>query len=556
MNRPTPLLICLFCILSSSIYAQTIDTLSTQVIQVNTSYNPTVEEAYRIVSNPNQTSPFEQEVTKLNFAVKPVEVASTFNPQQGKMDKLSIFDGPRKYNNYLYAGFGSNGLPDLTGVLQPTIQDHELSILGHYYGTIDGVADAKTSVFSHRGAFLASHERETRKFIWDNSMQYHFQAQNWYGLPENFEPSPTEIENLNSLVQQHQLKLKGSAYLIDKPIEEIYLKADLGFDNYETFESLISLGTNFKFSSNRLNFDIPVSFNYGNTSFSQSDDYQYFDFKVAPVVEFSPNTNLYLKAGFQIDQFNHLSNNSSRFYMYPDIAFSYAFMDSWGLQFNLNGEVDTNSYQQAFQENPFVAPALELKPSFTSVNVFAKANKEFNKTTLGFGAGFKQTEDEQIFSKLPSSAVKSYAYQYGNAFQILYDRVSTTYVKIEAETTITNGLTASFQMLYQIFNLENLEYFYNQAPFKTFLQVNYERSKFRSSFTLYSAGPSSDFVDGETYTIDEYVDINLHSKYNISEKSSIHLKLNNILNQNYQEFSNYGVQGFQILGGFSYLFNF
>ena len=60
----------------------------------------------------------------------------------------------------------------------------------------------------------------------------------------------------------------------------------------------------------------------------------------------------------------------------------------------------------------------------------------------------------------------------------------------------------------------------------------------------------------ETQTLDAYTDINLNGGYHFNDFVSVFIQLNNILNNDYQRFTNFNVQGFQVLGGVTYKFDF
>ena len=55
--------------------------------------------------------------------------------------------------------------------------------------------------------------------------------------------------------------------------------------------------------------------------------------------------------------------------------------------------------------------------------------------------------------------------------------------------------------------------------------------------------------------IDSFVDVNVNGGYHFNDKFSTFIKLNNILNTDYQRFANFNTQGFQILGGIAYKFD-
>ena len=71
---------------------------------------------------------------------------------------------------------------------------------------------------------------------------------------------------------------------------------------------------------------------------------------------------------------------------------------------------------------------------------------------------------------------------------------------------------------------------------------------------LYSStSPSS--ING-IQNLNSFVDINLNGGYHFNDKFSTFLRFNNVLNTSYQRFANFQVQGFQVLGGVTYKFDF
>jgi outer membrane receptor protein involved in Fe transport len=55
--------------------------------------------------------------------------------------------------------------------------------------------------------------------------------------------------------------------------------------------------------------------------------------------------------------------------------------------------------------------------------------------------------------------------------------------------------------------------------------------------------------------LSSFIDVNLNGGYHFNDKFSAFLRLNNILNTDYQRFANFNVQGFQFLGGITYKFD-
>ena len=129
---------------SNTVSAQKLDSLSTQVINVNSSYNPTVEEAYRIPLQKDSLDAFSREKRTLNYGIKPIQVASTFNPQKGSIQPLAIFNPKKGFANYIYSDYGMNSMPRVT----TSLNFEKLAVYANYSGTRDGIPDVISDVNS------------------------------------------------------------------------------------------------------------------------------------------------------------------------------------------------------------------------------------------------------------------------------------------------------------------------------------------------------------------------------------------------------------------------
>ena len=67
--------------------------------------------------------------------------------------------------------------------------------------------------------------------------------------------------------------------------------------------------------------------------------------------------------------------------------------------------------------------------------------------------------------------------------------------------------------------------------------------------------PSLMFVHKDV-TKETFADLNLSTTYKFTDKWSGFIALKNVLNSDYETFSNYQVQGFQVLAGAVYSFDF
>ena len=121
------------------------------------------------------------------------------------------------------------------------------------------------------------------------------------------------------------------------------------------------------------------------------------------------------------------------------------------------------------------------------------------------------------------------------------------------------GLRAAFNSystdnLPDALNLPELTYSFNSS-----YNIN---DQWSVSGMIFYQGERNDFdeipdVEGFTplITIDDYIDINIHSSYQINEQLSVFIKGNNLLEGNYRRWKDYRVQSLQILGGLRFQFD-
>ena len=91
----------------------------------------------------------------------------------------------------------------------------------------------------------------------------------------------------------------------------------------------------------------------------------------------------------------------------------------------------------------------------------------------------------------------------------------------------------------------------------------YKNDKWYASANIFFVGEREDLLIGtfplgtsSTRTLDAFTDVNLNGGYHFNDFVSVFVKLNNVLNNNYERFANFQVQGFQVLGGVTYKFDF
>ncbi len=547
---------------STTVSAQKLDSLSTQVINVNSSYNPTVEEAYRIPLQTDSLGGLTREKRTLNYGIKPIQVASTFNPQKGSIQPLAIFNPKKGFSNYVYADYGMNSMPRLT----TSLNFEKLSINANYSGTRDGIPDVLSDVNSQNAEVEVNFKDGNRDRIWSADLNYDLNSQYWYGvLDRNLYNSYLDLLNENQMV--HGLNGRLSYHKTEAVISNIFVDLQANFDAYQTMELIAKTGLDFELNWDKIRFVIPLRIDYQNTQFEEvypnttpdgvDNNYEYINAASGVAIDWNPNDKTYIKLGALGDYFKVRAPGESRFYFLPEFTAAVQVNETLSFSTSLQSELNTNSFGALNKENPWISPSLNLKPSYTPYDISIGANTVlFELFDLSVDLGYKNTEDEAIFTRNALVSSPKFSYQLGNSFTVVYDNVQTTYFKMNFSGNVSEKIDFDFRLMYQNFKTNNLAKFYNEPALKTSFDIGYYfDQKWSANAVLFAATESEDIYLGNTLTNDAFVDINLKGSYQLSKKARLNLKLNNLLNQNYSEFSGYQVQGFQVLGGFSYLFN-
>ena len=100
--------------------------------------------------------------------------------------------------------------------------------------------------------------------------------------------------------------------------------------------------------------------------------------------------------------------------------------------------------------------------------------------------------------------------------------------------------------------------------FRFTISAKYTTNKWFATTNIFYVGERKDVLYssvspsslGGVQTLNSFVDVNLNGGYHFNDKFSAFLKVNNVLNTDYQRFANFNVQGFQVLGGITYKFDF
>ncbi|QDO92540.1 TonB-dependent receptor [Formosa sediminum] len=558
--------------------AQEKDTIQTDVINVIKPYTPTISDAFKAKITPTLEDNSTVKKKTVDYNILSVPVASTFIPTKGKAAMIEREKPELFYENYLTIGYGSYG--NLISELYVT---KELNRIGSFGARItqemsDGGIDGKIldDSFTDTNVELEYIKRQ-RDITWSIKGGLQRQKYNWYGIESRYENSINDNE-----------KVSHNFY-------NLYAIGDVAFDYTYIKSASVTLRRfydEFDSGENHLNFkgkvDLPVldeeittnvrleylNGHAGNryTPSTPIPEYGNLLFGVAPSYQLRRD-NLTLNIGASAYYMLGFEDTKSNLYLYPNITGSFRVVDDVVIAYGgLTGDVVQNSYRDFTQSNQFLSPTISVRPTDNSFNAYLGMLGKFtNDIGYNLKLGYTSEKDKPLFRKnnFPASGTTmngSTAYEYGNSFTVVYDNIKTIHALAEVNVEMNRNFKMGLRAEYMNFNTEFEEEAWNLPSLKAsvFGDYNSEDNWFAGAKIFYVGERKDQNVligDNVTtaesiITVDGYIDINLNAGYNISNRFTVFLNLNNIAGDSYERWSNYNVQGFQILGGATYKFDF
>ena len=156
-------------------------------------------------------------------------------------------------------------------------------------------------------------------------------------------------------------------------------------------------------------------------------------------------------------------------------------------------------------------------------------------------------------------------YAFGNSFNVVYDNVKTLCFFGELKADFSKIVSLKLNGTFNTYNIAFQEKPWNLPNIKINATFDFDiTEKWYAGTSLFFVGERFDNQNNldisstlnSTKTLSSYFDVNAHVGFKYSERFTGFLRLNNIANQQYQKWLNFPVQGFQVLLGANYKFDF
>jgi hypothetical protein len=557
------------------------ENIGTEVVNVVKPYTPTISDAFKVSEIPvlDDAENTKKEVIKYNIFSFPV--ASTFTPSKGKAEGVEKEKQAKLFNNYATIGGGNYGTLNAELFLNQELDSNDyVGGMFRHLSSQGGIKDVELDDSFYDTSLDLTYGFRQSDLSWNVDLGYQNQIYNWYGLPEGFGTTLTpngRADLINQINPQHSynnLYLGSKIEINENIIKEASVKFNHFSDNYGSSENRFYAKPSFEFniSDKIVKANVVVDYlggsfekNYSNTNALK---YGFTNFGIAPRFLMNKEDwtlNIGLGFFYSLD----LENNNNKFLVFPQINASLKVVGDLMIFYaGAEGNLEQNTYSDFVNQNHFLSPTLDIKPTDKQYDVFAGLKgKLTNTVSYNLRASYLNERDKALFASNDyneNSSNENYAF--GNSLQIVYDDMKTISFYGDLKADISEDLTFGINGTFSSYSNNIQTEAWNLPALRLNANVDFDiTKKWYAGANVFFVGDRKDqklntdivyIVAPSPITLESYFDINANLGFKYSDRLTAFLRANNIANQAYQKWLNYPVQGFQVVLGANYKFDF
>lgn len=549
------------------------DSLDTQVVNVMKPYTPKISDAFKVKEIPelqDETNTVKKEVTYNIFSIP---VASTFTPAKGRAAEVDKAEKDVLYDNFL--SFGPGTYTSLLGELYLNHEINRTESVGGYVshhssqGGIDGVLlDDK---FSESGINV-NYAKNSNDLSWNVDAGYEHRVFNWYGVPQP-EFNENNVQNIDPQHKFFGFAFGGEIEFEDLLINKVQMRFRRFADDYDSGENRFIGSSNFDIPLTDGMMNATVKFDYIKGNFNRSvfdeNEINYGNFQIGVIPSYEIiEDDLTVNLGVSAYYLNDTEDSDNKFYIYPKVTASYRLVSDVLITYGgIEGDLIQNNYADFAEENPFVSPTLNVMPTNKQYDAYVGLKGKLSSNmSYNLRGNYTAASDQALFLANPAIQGEDENYLQGNSFGIIYDDIKTFSVFGELKVDVNRNFNLGIKAEYFNYTTDDQEFAWNLPDFRGSLFTDFQISdKWFAGANLYYVGERMDqkhILDPFNPTVpanvvlESFFDANAHLGYHITDRWSVYAKANNIMNQDYQRWTNYQVQGLQLLAGATYKFDF
>jgi len=556
------------------------ESIGTETVNVVKPYSPTISDAFKVKETPSLDDSGNQPKEVIKYSILSVPVASTFTPSKGKAEGVEKAKREKLFNNYATLGVGNYGTLNAELFVNQDLGNNDyLAGIFRHHSSQGGIKDLELNDEFYDTAINVGYGQNNRDNNWNVDLGYQNQIYNWYGLPADFGSTIPDqryalVNSINSDHSYNTIWLGGNAEFTESIFSNLAAKFTHFSDSYSSSENRFYVKPTFTvdimdqaIKTNVIVDHVSGSFknNYLQTN-TEAVKYGFTNVGIEPSFVIHEN-DWTLELGAGVFYSGDTENSGNKFYLYPKVNASYKLVGDLMIFYTgVDGGLKQNSYADFVTENPFLSPTLNMRPSSTQYNVFAGLKgKLANNVNYNLTGSYLNEKDKALFKANDyTEVITNEDYAFGNSFGVVYEDIRTLRFYAELKADFSQNVTFGINGTFNSYNTDNVVEAWNLPKMKlsSTLDVNITKQWY-AGLNVFYVGERKDMqansgiaANYAPITLKSYFDANAHVGYKFSERLTFFLKANNIGNQAYQKWLNYPVQGFQILGGANYKFDF
>lgn len=561
------------------------ENIGTEVVNVVKPYTPTISDAFKVKETPSLDDEETSKKEIIKYSIFPFPVASTFTPSKGNAEGVDKEEQGHLFKNYATFGGGNYGTLNAELFVTEDLNSTEY-VAGKFrhLSSQGGIKDVELEDAFFDTSIDLAYGSNDKDMSWSFDVGYQNQIYNWYGLPTDFASGLSTgdravlMAGIKPQQSYNTISVGGKIGFDESLFNDASIKFNHFSDAYGSSENRFYVKPSFQLDVMDQKVFVKAVVDYLGGSFkkdywntnTEPIKYGFTNFGIVPSFVITENDwTLNIGAGvfYSMDS----KNNDSKFLIYPQINASYKVVSDLMIFYaGAEGDLKQNTYLDFVAENPFVSPTLYITPTDKQYDVFAGLKgKLADNVSYNMRASYINERNKALFKSndyTVNAANEDYAF--GNSLQVVYDDMKTLSFFGELKADVSENVTFGINGTFNNYTNKVQSEAWNLPKIKLSSTLNYTISpKWYVGTDVFYVGDRKDQkinmdiinIMAPNYvpvTLKSYFDVNAHVGFKYSDRLTTYLRANNITNQAYERTLNYPVQGFQIVIGANYKFDF
>ena len=263
-----------------------------------------------------------------------------------------------------------------------------------------------------------------------------------------------------------------------------------------------------------------------------------------------------LHLGVRLDGVNRVQNKDQFLAVRPDVSGSlYVLNKKLEFYAGLNGGRKLTTYSDLITENPFVGNEFATLAQNVKLGFDGGVRTNIGEVVdLHLGVRYRQTDKDPFFV-----STRDQAYLY----DVVYDETQQTSVLADMRVKLRGGLSTDLGFAYNNYKMTNEDCPWHRPKMEGKLKLTYDVNDnlaFNTTFLYQGGRYAKDWHYGpywmtkyppqyDVVKLKDVYDLSLGADYCFNDQLSVFAKLDNVLNQKYQLYYGYPVEGIQFFAG-------